>query len=249
MNRSHESNLARALFALLLSLVPCTSAARAQTAVVRPDPSSVQTFYLSNVNESKEVNDVVVALRNMLDANDKVYLVPSQNAIFVAAPPEQLLVAQKLLKDLDRPKKTYRLIYNITETDEGKRVGSQNFAIIVVSGARTTFKNGSKIPVLTGFTPAGSAASKTDFTYIDVGLNIDASLDESANGIRLRTKVERSSVAEAQSIAGVDEPVIRQTVLEGTSILSPGKQVILSSLDIPGSTRHLELGVTLELVP
>jgi hypothetical protein len=43
--------------------------------------------------------------------------------------------------------------------------------------------------------------------------------------------------------------VIRQTVLEGTSILTPGKQVMLGSLDVPGSTRHLEMGVVVEVVP
>ena len=36
--------------------------------------------------------------------------------------------------------------------------------------------------------------------------------------------------------------------LEGTSILTPGKQVMLGSLDVPGSTRHLELGVVVEVV-
>jgi type II secretory pathway component GspD/PulD (secretin) len=224
---------------------------RAQTAptVAKPNSNSVQTFYLTNVNEPKEVNEVVVALRNLLDAGDKVFLVPSQNAIFVSAPPDQLMLAQKLLKDLDQPKKTYRLTYTIIETDEGKRVGNQHFAIIVVSGGRTTFKNGSKVPVMTGTSNLGNATSKTEFTYLDVGLNIDASLDESVNGVRLRTKVERSSVAEERAGVGAEDPVIRQTVLEGTSILIPGKQVTLGSLDVPGSTRHLELGVVVEVVP
>jgi type II secretory pathway component GspD/PulD (secretin) len=240
-----------AILGVTLALVLNGSGAWAQMepAAARPNANSVQTFFLTNVNEPKEVNEVVVALRNLLDPSDKVFLVPSQNAIFVSGTAEQLALAQKLLKELDQPKKTYRLVYTITETDDGKRIGSQHFAIIVVSGARTTFKNGSKVPVQVSASNLGNATSKTDFTYLDVGLNIDASLDESVNGIRLRTKVERSSVAEERVVGGVDDPVIRQTVLEGTSILTPGKQVMLGSLDVPGSTRHLEMGVVVEVVP
>ena len=241
----------RAILGVALALVWNGSGVWAQTepAAVKPNSNSVQTFFLTNVNETKEVNEVVTALRNLLDSSDKVFLVPSQNAIFVSGTAEQLALAQKLLKELDQPKKTYRLVYTITETDDGKRIGSQHFAIIVVSGARTTFKNGSKVPVQISSSNLGNATSKTEFTYLDVGLNIDASLDESVNGIRLRTKVERSSVAEERAGAGADDPMIRQTVLEGTSILTPGKQVILGSLDVPGSTRHLELGVVVEVVP
>ncbi len=231
---------------VLVSWVPDT---RAQTAPAAANQNSVETFYLTNVNESHEVSDVVNALRNMLDPNDKIYVVPLQNAIFVSAPADQLLLAQKLLKDLDRPKKTYRLTYTIAEMEDGKRIGNQHFAVSVVSGGKTVFKNGSKVPIVTGSSNSGTTMSKTEVTYIDLGLNIDASLDESASGVRLRTKVERSSVAEEKASVGIDDPVIRQMVIEGTAILTPGKQVTLGSLDIPGSTRHLEVEVVLEVLP
>ena len=85
-------------------------------------------------------------------------------------------------------------------------------------------------------------------TYIDVGLNFDATLDEFANGVRLRTKVDQSSVAEERSGVGPQDPVVRQTSLEGTSFLTPGKPLVLGSLDIPGSTRHQEVEVVMEAV-
>jgi hypothetical protein len=37
-------------------------------------------------------------------------------------------------------------------------------------------------------------------------------------------------------------------VLDGKSNLTPGKPVILGSLDIPGGARHLEIEVASELV-
>lgn len=240
---------ATGILGTILVVVASGSVAWAQTAPAAARQTSVETFYLANVNETREVNEVVVALRNILDPEVKIYLLPSQNAIVMRATDDQLILAKKVLKDLDQPKKTYRLTYTIADADGGKIIGTQHYSIIVVSGGRTTFKNGSKVPVVTGSYKSATSTQESQMTYLDVGLNIDASLDESVKGIRLRSKVERSSVAEEKSAVGADDPVIRQTVLESTSILTPGKQERLGSLDVPGSTRHLELEALVEVVP
>jgi type II secretory pathway component GspD/PulD (secretin) len=241
---------AGSIFGMTLAFALAGTSASAQTAPtdVKSNSDSFQTFYLNNVSDAHDVNEVVAGLRNLLDPIDKVYLLPSQNAILVRATPDQLVLAQKLLKDIDRAKKSYRLTYTFTETDDGKRIATQHFAIIVVSGGRTVLKNGSKVPIVTA-NPTSNATQNAEVTYIDIGLNIDASLDESINGMRLRTKVDRSSVAEERSGVGSADPVIRQTSLEGTSILTQGKQVMLGSLDIPSSTRHLDVEVVLEPAP
>src|ERR1700678_2524513 len=83
-----------------------------------------KTFYLANTNLQNESNEIVVAIRNIVDPSAKIYLVPSQNAIVMRSTPENLALAQKLISDLDRPKKVYRLTYAITEIDGGKRVGT-----------------------------------------------------------------------------------------------------------------------------
>jgi type II secretory pathway component GspD/PulD (secretin) len=213
-----------------------------------PGSGAVQTFYLTNVSQASDALELTSALRNLLDPHDKVYIVPSQNAIFVQGSPEQLVLARKLLNDLDRPKKTYRLTYKITETDDGKRVGVQHFAMVVVTGQRTVLKQGSKVPIATGSFKDSSTAVQTQMTYLDVGLNFDATLDEFANGVRLRSKVEQSSIAEERSGVGAQDPIVRQTVMEGTSFLTPGRPLVLGSLDVPGSTRHLEVEVVMEQV-
>jgi type II secretory pathway component GspD/PulD (secretin) len=142
--------------------------------------------------------------------------------------------------------KTYRLTYTFTELDGSKRVGTQHFSVIVISGGRTTLKQGSKIPVVTGTYNAGVAGTQTQMTYLDVGENIDASLEEAVDGMRLKTKVEQSSIAEEKSSVGAQDPIVRQTVLEGTSIVTEGKPLMLGSIDIPGTTRHLDVEVVLE---
>jgi hypothetical protein len=173
--------------------------------------------------------------------------VPSQSAISIRASAEDLALAQKILADLDKTKKIYRLTYTMTERDGGKPIGVQHFSIIVASGSRTDFKQGSRVPILTVATnPA--AGSNTEVTYIDIGQDIEASLDGYLDGVRLRTKVVQSSIAEDRSGVGAQDPVIRQTTLEGTSTLVQGKPLVLGSLDVPGSTRHQEVEVVSELV-
>jgi general secretion pathway protein D len=66
------------------------------------DEQAVQTFYLTNASQQNDANEVVVAIRNLLDPSIKIYLVPSQNAIVMRATPDELLFAQKVLNDLDR---------------------------------------------------------------------------------------------------------------------------------------------------
>ncbi|HSV90313.1 MAG TPA: hypothetical protein VLH80_04415, partial [Nitrospiraceae bacterium] len=70
--------------------------------------------------------------------------------------------------------KTYRLTYTLTETDGGKRVGTQHFAMIVVSGGKTVLKQGNRVPLVTG-SVSTSGGAQTQVQYLDVGLNIDAS--------------------------------------------------------------------------
>jgi general secretion pathway protein D len=65
------------------------------------DEEAVQTFYLSNAWQQTDLTDVQTAIRNVL-TNVKIYAVPSQNAIVMRATPDELLLAQKLINDLDR---------------------------------------------------------------------------------------------------------------------------------------------------
>jgi general secretion pathway protein D len=65
------------------------------------DEQAVQTFYLTNAWQQNDLTDVQTAIRNVLP-NTKVYGVPSQNAIVMRATPDELMLAQKLVNDLDK---------------------------------------------------------------------------------------------------------------------------------------------------
>jgi len=143
--------------------------------------------------------------------------------------------------------KTYRLTYTLTETEGGKRVGTQHFAMIVVSGRKTVLKQGNRVPLVTG-SVSTSGGAQTQVQYLDIGLNIDASIEESADGVKLNTQVEQSSIAEGKSGLGTQDPIVRQAKLEGTSILTAGTPLILGSMDIPSTARRLDIEVVMEHV-
>jgi hypothetical protein len=151
----------------------------------------------------------------------------------------------------ERVPQTYRLTYTITESDGAKRLGTQHFAVTVNPDTKDAeVKLGSRVPIATGsFNVGGSATpANTQFQYLDVGLNIAARVREFSAGVEVYSKLEQSSVAEEKSTIGSNDPVIRQATVQNTAMLTPGKPVMLGSLDVPGSTRHLDIEVVLEIV-
>jgi hypothetical protein len=220
--------------------------AQAQAPDARSGPEIYQTLYLTNLTQQNDADELVSDLRNML-IKAKLYYVPSQGAISLRGTAEDLALAQKIIADLDKTKKIYRLTYTMTEKDGGKTIGVQHFSLIVASGSRTVFKQGSRVPVVTS-TNSSPENPRTEFTYLDLGQEIEASLDGYLDGVRLRTKVVQSSIAEDKSEVGRQDPVIRQTTFEGTSTLVQGKPLVLGSLDVAGSTRRQEIEVVSELV-
>jgi hypothetical protein len=219
-----------------------TMSAFAQTQATNGKAEEVyQTLYLTNLSNPNDAQEVITALRNMLP-NAKMYYVPSQSAISMKGTPEDIALTRKILADMDKTKKIYRLTYTMTERDGEKTLGVEHLSLVVASGSKTVLKQGSRVPVGIG------GGTKAEVTYLDIGEEIEASLDGYFDGARLRTKVVQSSIAEDKSSVGTQDPVIRQTTLEGTSTLIQGKPLVLGSLDIPGSTRRQEIEVVSELV-
>jgi general secretion pathway protein D len=61
----------------------------------------VKTFYLSNLSQPTELQDVQNTLRTILEVS-RLTAVPSQGAIVVRGTPDQVALAEKLINDLDK---------------------------------------------------------------------------------------------------------------------------------------------------
>src|SRR5438874_6454003 len=67
------------------------------------EQSVIKTFYLSNLSLPTELQDVVNALRQILEIS-RIQPLPSEGAIVVRGTPDQVALAQKLVGDLNRSK-------------------------------------------------------------------------------------------------------------------------------------------------
>src|SRR5438445_8676775 len=67
------------------------------------EQSVIKTFYLANLSQPTELQDVVNALRQILEIS-RIQPLPSEGAIVVRGTPDQVALAQKLVSDLDKSK-------------------------------------------------------------------------------------------------------------------------------------------------
>jgi general secretion pathway protein D len=285
-------------------------AANTRTKRTDLDPQAVQTFYLTNASQANDANELVVAIRNLLDPSVKIYVVPSQNAIVMRATPDELLIAQKLLNDLDRARPEVVVDVAVLEVNKDKvrnlgitlpqsitvtpqatpgttttssgstttgggttttpsnftlnslaHLNANNFAVSIgpgtlnalltdadtrilqnpsiraTDGQRATMKIGQKIPIATGSYNAGvstgvaSIGVQTQFTYLDVGVNIDITPTVHYDReVTLKLKIEVLSHASDVTISGVTEPIIGQRSTEQVIQLKDGEPSLLAGI-------------------
>jgi type II secretory pathway component GspD/PulD (secretin) len=107
-------------------------------------------------------------------------------------------------------------------------------------------KIGSRVPIPAGSYRAGTSTGvQTQFSYYDVGLNIDATISTEGSSVNLRSHVEQTSLVPTDDKAE-GPPVVRQSTFEDSSRVTPAKTAVIGSFDVPGTNRHVELQVLLE---
>jgi type II secretory pathway component GspD/PulD (secretin) len=242
--RTSVSILAGVALALTLIGAACAQTPQAESGVrAKSEPTTVATIHLTHVTAQRDFNDLQTNLRNMLPMAVS-YAMQTQSAISIRGTAEDVETAKKLIAEFDQPRKAYRVTYTFTDMDNGKPVGVHRLAVLVVAGEKAIVKQGNRVPIVTGTIDKDSGAQSSQVQYLDVGLNVEATLD----GDRLRSILEQSTMSDEKSGIGVQDPIVHQTKLEATSDLTPGKSVVLGSLDIPGTTRHQEIEAVAERI-
>ena len=83
------------------------------------EQSVLKTFYLSNLSEAAQLQDVVNAIRSVLDVQ-RVQQLLSQNAVVVRGTPDQIALAQKLVEDLDKARPEVLVDIAVMEVSKDK---------------------------------------------------------------------------------------------------------------------------------
>ena len=122
---------------------------------------ALQVFYLTNIAKANDLNEILNALRNMMDTTVKLQNIPSQNAIVMRGTPDQLLLAQSIIDDLDKAKSEVVIDVAVMEVSRDllRNIGIQlpgSFGVSLQSSTaastatNTATNNGAPAPPTTG---------------------------------------------------------------------------------------------------
>jgi general secretion pathway protein D len=252
----------------------------------------MRTFYLQNVATPAELQQAAATLKAILDIN-RIQITPEQRSLTLRGTPDQMVLAQKLLQDIDKPRSEVMIEVAVLEVTRGRirTLGvnpptsvsasiqptgtstasstnsvftlnslsslTSNDVLLSVPNAslsalmsdsntkvlqkpqlramdseKATLKIGDRIPIATGSYQSGiSNGVNTQFTYIDVGVNIDIVPYIHANReVTLKISFEISSVTGEQTIDGVTQPTIGQRRIEHQARLADGEVNLIGGI-------------------
>ena len=221
------------------------------------DDLAVQTFYLTNVSQQNDANEILVALRNLLDPTVKLYLVNSQNAIVVRATPDQLVLAEKLINDLDRTRSEVVVDVAVLEVSRDK--------------IRTL---GITLPTSFGLTPQTSNANNTSTTASTSTATGTSSVATTTSSLTLNTLGNLNATNFAVSVTGgtvnalltdVDTRILQNPRVRATdgqrATLKIGSKIPVAtgsysstlsttaSLGVQTQFTYIDVGVNIDITP
>ena len=128
----------------------------------------------------------------------------------------------------------------------------QDPEVRVSDGEKATLKVGERVPVATGSFQAGVGVGvgggagvvnplvNTQFTYIDVGVNIEVQPRVHPDGdVSMKVSVEVSEIDSTSSIGGINQPVIGQRKVEHDIRLKDGEVSVLGGLIERTDTKNI----------
>ena len=127
------------------------------------------------------------------------------------------------------------LEFSINELEEGKKINSRHYSMNLTGGVMKQLKVGSRIPVET---------EQGKFQYLDVGIYIEAKVYGKEDAPVLDVTVNVSSIAAVDQSAHSGQPIVRQMVISGNTLLVYDKPMTIGAADDPNSKRQYQLEVT-----
>src|SRR5581483_6207902 len=137
-----------------------------------------------------------------------------------------------------RPIAAYRLDFTLTEFEDGKKTNSRSYSLLAQTHSWNKLRIGTRLPVATH----PSANELSQFQYIDIGMNIDANIEEQEGVVLLNSTVDVSGMA-PQREEQTHAPIIRQMKSELRTVVSPGKSTIITADDDPTGKARFQLEV------
>jgi hypothetical protein len=202
----------------------------------------VKTFYFPNVSSPNDLQDIVTTLRTMTETQ-RVLHIPSHRSILVRGTPEQMVLAERLVDDLNRTQQKtagqYRLEFKISESSNEKKATAQNYTLLIEPQQVGKLRVGQKVPV---------EPREKEKQYIDVGKNIDCQLrSETEHTVSLHLIVEFSGISldeHGVTESAHGEPIIQFAKIDTDTTLELGTPTVVGNFQDPVNKRNFQIEAT-----
>jgi general secretion pathway protein D len=220
------------------------------------DETAVQTFYLTNAWQQNDLTDVQTAVRNILPTI-KIYGVPSQNAIVIRGTPDELLLAQKLINDLDKARSEVVVDIAVLEVSKNweRTLGiawpsSVGLALQPPNSSSTTSTTTTTSTTGTGTTDNGTTPSLYDLAHLkatDFAVTIGSAtanllLTDSNTKILQNPRIRATDAQKATMKIGERIPIATGSYQTGAAT------AVVSSL-VNTQFQYQDVGVNIEMTP
>ncbi len=126
----------------------------------------MKTFYLRNAGTPADLNQAAGTLKAILDIN-KIQVTPELRSLTLRGTPDQMVLAQKLLDDIDKPKAEVIIDVIVMEVsrDKVRTIGTNpptSASVTLAPGGTTSSSSGSS-------STAGSGLTLNSFTSLNAG--------------------------------------------------------------------------------
>jgi len=148
----------------------------------------------------------------------------------------QEAVTSKPAENAERALTAYRLDFSLHELEDGKKVNTRQYSVNLIEGVQwQDIKIGTRVPV---------EMKQGEMQYIDVGTTILAQLQEVKSALELSVRADLSNFALPDQANKTSMPLLRQLRINGSTIVVPGKPIVVGVVDDPNSKRQFQLEVT-----
>ncbi len=220
------------------------------------EQSVLKTFYLSNLSQPTELQDVVNAIRAVLDVQ-RVQQLLSQNALVVRGTPDQIALAEKLVDDLDkaRPEVVIDIAVMQVSKDRSRTLGLSPPTSATVTLQNnlntTTTPTSTTNGVPTGGTPSSTNGlnlntlgnlNATDFQVTIPSANLSAVMGDSDTKLIQNPQVRALDGQKASLKIGDKVPV-------ATGSFQPGIGGVGINPLVNTQFQYLDVGVNIDITP
>ena len=135
----------------------------------------IKTFYLSNLSQPTELQDVVNTLRTVLEVS-RLTQIPSQSAIVVRGTPDQLALAEKLIDDLDkaRPEVIVDVLVMVINREHARTLGVSPPTSATVALNGNTSSSSSSSSTSSSHSSSSSSTTATNQINLNSLANLNA---------------------------------------------------------------------------